>query len=89
MSIAGRIFIVLGAGSLLVAGFLLLMMVQGHNSGGWFPDLMDNLILSVAPVFAVLGISGLLYGRHLVREARDVREYDEAMNTAKRPRDGE
>jgi hypothetical protein len=88
MAIAGRIFIVLGAGSLLLAGLLLLAMWQDHTSGVWFAGMFDNLILSVTPFLAVLGIGGLLYGRHQLRAARDQREFDEAMKAANRPRDG-
>jgi hypothetical protein len=89
MGTFGRILIVLGTASLLLAGFLLFYMWQAHQSGGWFPGLMDNLILSVAPVLAVLGICGLLYGRYLVREARELREFADAMKAAKEPRVGE
>jgi hypothetical protein len=89
MGTFGRILLVVGTGSLLLAGFLLFYMWLAHQSGGWFPGLMDNLILSVAPIFAALGICGLLYGRHLVREARELCEFADAMKAAKEPRVGE
>ncbi len=87
MAIAGRIFIVLGTVALLLAGLLLQAMWGDHTSGVWFAGMFDNFILTAAPILAVLGIGGLLYGRHQVRAVRDLREFDEAMKEANRPRE--
>jgi hypothetical protein len=89
MAIAGRISVVLGTGSLLLAGFLLFGMWQDHHSGAWFANLFDHLILTISPILAALGICGLLYGRHLVREARDLREFAEALKSINRPEKSE
>jgi len=75
MAIAGRILVVLGAGLLLLAGFVFLAALP---DGSWGPHGAGfGLFLAKFP--GVPGIFALLLGVYLVRQERQLREFNEAM----------
>jgi Carboxypeptidase regulatory-like domain len=78
MAIAGKIFIVLGAGLLLLAGFIVLGGLT--QSSGWiqFPA---SFYLAISAVFAVPGGALLLLGFRLMGEVRGERERIETLES--------
>jgi len=86
--VRGRIFVVVGAGSVFLSAILLLAgWTDISNGAGGFVVHFDSLFVKASAILAVVGISGLLLGLHLVREARSLREFDKAMELANRPKE--
>jgi hypothetical protein len=76
IAITGRIIAVLGAGLLVLAALFFFAAVGPR--GYWdFPG--SGFFMTAAVVLAVPGAGGLLLGIHLVRQDRDLREFNEAM----------
>jgi hypothetical protein len=77
MAIRGRIFQILGVGLLFLAGYFLLAGLG--DQGGGFQIFGPGFAFVLSAVFGVPGAVALLLGIYWVREARDLREFDEAM----------
>jgi len=71
----GRVLVVLGVGLLLLAGLVLLAAFAPKT--GW--DILANLYVPVSEFLGVLGACALLPGIFLVRQGRQLREFNEAM----------
>ena len=84
MTVGGIILAVLGAGLLIIAGLFFFAAV-GPRQG--FDIVGPGLYMTGAVVFAVLGAGGLLFGIRMVRENRDLREFDEAMEKNNKDRE--
>jgi hypothetical protein len=86
MAIRGRIFQILGVGMLFLAGYFLLAGLG--DQGGGFQIFGPGFAFILSAIFGVPGAGALLLGVYWVREARDLREFDEAMEANNRsPRD--
>jgi hypothetical protein len=86
MAIRGRILQIIGIGLLLLAGWFLLGGLT--DPGGGWEIVGPSFAFKVSAFFAVPGAAALLLGIYWVREARDLREFDEAMEANNRsPRD--
>jgi|HubBroStandDraft_1064217.scaffolds.fasta_scaffold108384_2 hypothetical protein len=86
MGIAERIFVALGAVSLLFSGYLFLLMRDHEYGGGWFSGLDYGLFRLGSAIFAVIGLCLLLYGLYLLRRAHVMQMFDEALKAANAPR---
>jgi hypothetical protein len=76
MAIAGRILAVLGVGLLIFAVLCFLAAVGPRQ--GW--DIFGpGFYVAAAVIFALPGAGVLLFGIHLVRQDREIREFNEAM----------
>ncbi len=82
MAIRGIIFQILGIGLLILAGWFLLGGLT--DPGGGFEIFRPSFWLKVSAVCAVPGAAALLLGIYWVREARSLREFDEAMEANNR-----
>ena len=82
MAIRGIIFQILGIGLLLLAGWFLFGGLT--DPGGGWEIVGPSFAFKVSAVCAVPGAAALLLGIYWVREARSLREFDEAMEANNR-----
>ena len=82
MAIRGRIFQILGVGLLFLGGYFLLAGLE--DQGGGFQIFGPSFAFVLCAVFGVPGVGALVLGIYWVREARDLREFDEAMEANNR-----
>jgi hypothetical protein len=82
MAIRGRIFQILGVGLLLLAGWFLLGGLT--DPGGGWEIVGRSFAFKVSAVCGVPGAGALVLGIYWVREARSLREFDEAMEANNR-----
>jgi hypothetical protein len=67
------------------AGYLALSESGCNPGDGGFALCFGSVVYTTSAIIAVPGIIGILTGRHMIREAREVREFNAAMERVKRP----
>ncbi len=77
----------MGVAALLLAGYLLLKELGCDPGNGGFEVCLAQIVYTASAIFAVLGAVGILIGRHMIREARELREFDEAMEQSNRSKE--
>jgi hypothetical protein len=87
MVITERIFVVLGIASFLFSGFILMLKSNMDHSSGWANGIADPILLIGSAAFAVIGLCLLLFGLHQLKQARETREFDKALEEANRPKE--
>lgn len=70
---------ILGVIALMLAVFLLLKELGCDPGSGGFAICLGSLFYTASAILAGLGLIGVLYGRYMIREARELREFNEAM----------
>ncbi|MGD0913243.1 MAG: hypothetical protein ABR928_15235 [Terracidiphilus sp.] len=88
MVITEKIFVVLGVASFLFSGFILVWKSNIDHSSGWANGIADPILLIGSAAFAVIGLCLLLFGLHQLKQARETREFEKALEKANAPRKG-
>jgi phosphotransferase system glucose/maltose/N-acetylglucosamine-specific IIC component len=88
MVITEKIFVVLGVVSFLFSGMILMLRWNVDHSSGWANGIADPILLIGSAAFAVIGLCLLLFGLHQLKQARETREFEKALEKANAPRKG-
>jgi hypothetical protein len=85
MVITEKIFVVLGVVSFLFSGLLLILKSNVDHSNGWANGIADEILPIGSAAFAVIGLCLTLFGLYQLKHAREMREFDKALEEANRP----
>ena len=77
----------MGVAALFLAGLLLLMEWRCDPGRGGFEFCFDSFFYTVSAILGVLGALGIAFGRHMIREARELREFNKAMELGNRSKE--
>ncbi len=75
----------LGVASFLFSGFILILKSNVDHSSGWGNGIADPILLIGSAAFAVIGLCLLLFGLYQLRQSRETREFERALEKANRP----
>jgi len=84
MVITEKIFVGLGVASFLFSGLILMLKANVDDSSGWGNGLADPILLIGSAAFALIGLCLTLFGLYQLKQAREMREFDKALEEANR-----